>query len=91
MNSDNIDFVTYCIGNLSRRLGLNARDVYHRLKTSGILADLIFYTDNPLWGTATLGRIRGLLQCYNNSIFYHKTCLYNSIFCHKTPLYNSIF
>ena len=46
MNSDNIDFVTYCIGNLSRRLGLNARDVYHRLKTSGILADLIFYTDN---------------------------------------------
>ena len=46
MNSDNIDFVTYCIGNLSRRLGLNARDVYQRLKTSGILADLIFYTDN---------------------------------------------
>lgn len=41
MNSDNIDFVTYCIGNLSRRLGLNARDVYHRLKTSGILALII--------------------------------------------------
>lgn len=41
MNSDNIDFVTYCIGNLARRLGLNARDVYQRLKTSGILADYI--------------------------------------------------
>ena len=41
MNSDNIDFVTYCIGNLSSRLGLNARDVYQRLKTSGILADYI--------------------------------------------------
>lgn len=41
MNNDNIDFVTYCIGNLSRRLGLNARDVYQRLKTSGILADYI--------------------------------------------------
>lgn len=41
MNSDNIDFVTYCIGNLSRRLGLNARDVYQRLKTSGILTDYI--------------------------------------------------
>ena len=41
MNRDNIDFVTYCIGNLSRRLGLNARDVYQRLKTSGILADYI--------------------------------------------------
>ena len=35
------DFVTYCIGNLSRRLGLNARDVYQRLKTSGILTDYI--------------------------------------------------
>lgn len=41
MNSDNIDFVTYCIGNLSGRLGLNARDVYQRLKTSGILTDYI--------------------------------------------------
>ena len=41
MNSDNIDFVTYCIGNLSLRLGLNARDVYQRLKTSGILTDYI--------------------------------------------------
>ena len=41
MNSDNIDFVTYCIGTLSRRLGLNARDVYQRLKTSGILTDYI--------------------------------------------------
>lgn len=41
MNCDNIDFVTYCIGNLSRRLGLNARDVYQRLKTSGILTDYI--------------------------------------------------
>mgnify|MGYP004569687999 FL=1 len=37
MDKDTVDFVTYCIGNLSRRLGLNARDVYERLKTSGIL------------------------------------------------------
>lgn len=41
MNADNIDFITYCIGNLSRRLGLNASDVYQRLKTSGILMDYI--------------------------------------------------
>ena len=41
MNTDNIDFITYCIGNLSRRLGLSARDVYLRLKTSGILMDYI--------------------------------------------------
>lgn len=41
MNRDNIDFVTYCIGNLSRRLGLSARDIYQRLKSSGILLDYI--------------------------------------------------
>ena len=41
MDSNSIDFVTYCIGNLSRRLGLNAREVYHRLKASGILMDYI--------------------------------------------------
>lgn len=41
MNEDIIDFITYCIGNLSRRLGLSARDVYQRLKTSGILMDYI--------------------------------------------------
>ncbi len=41
MNKDNIEFVTYCIGNLSRRLGLTAKDVYQRLKTSGILSEYI--------------------------------------------------
>ena len=35
MDKDTVEFATYCIGNLSRRLGLNARDVYERLKTSG--------------------------------------------------------
>lgn len=37
MDKDTVVFATYCIGNLSRRLGQNARDVYERLKTSGIL------------------------------------------------------
>lgn len=41
MNSNNIDFVTYCIGNLSRRLGLTAGEVYQRLKQSGILTGYI--------------------------------------------------
>lgn len=36
-----MDFITYCIGNLSRRLGLSAREVYERLKTSGILKGYI--------------------------------------------------
>ena len=35
MNAVNIDFITYCVGNLSRRLGLTAQDVYQRLKSSG--------------------------------------------------------
>ena len=37
----NLDFVTYCIGNLSRRLGINACDVYLKLKNSGILDNYI--------------------------------------------------
>ena len=41
MNSDIVDFITYCIGNLSRRLGMITREIYQRLKTSGILMDYI--------------------------------------------------
>ena len=37
MNYDNVDFITYCIGNLSRHLNLSAVEVYRRLKQSGIL------------------------------------------------------
>ena len=37
MSSNKIDFVTYCIGNLSRRLNMSAVEVYRRLKQSGIL------------------------------------------------------
>lgn len=37
----NLDFVTYCIGNLSRRLGVSAGDVYLKLKNSGILDNYI--------------------------------------------------
>lgn len=37
MNVDVLDFVTFCIGNLSQCLKLSQRDVYNRLKTSGIL------------------------------------------------------
>ena len=37
MSCNNIEFVTYCIGNLSRRLNLSAVEVYRRLKQSGIL------------------------------------------------------
>lgn len=41
MGSNSIDFITYCIGNLSRRLNISASDVYQRLKSSGILSNYI--------------------------------------------------
>ena len=41
MNTQNLDFVTYCIGNLSRLLGLSAGEVYQRLLSSGILSGYI--------------------------------------------------
>lgn len=41
MPSNNIDFVTYCIGNLSRRLRMSEKDVYHKLNSSGILSSYI--------------------------------------------------
>ena len=37
MSCNNIEFATYCIGNLSRRLNLSAVEVYRRLKQYGIL------------------------------------------------------
>ena len=41
MSCNNIDFVTFCIGNLSRRLNMSAGEVYRRLKQSGILTGYI--------------------------------------------------
>ena len=41
MDTNNIDFVTYRIGNLARRLNLSQLDVYTRLKNSGILTEYI--------------------------------------------------
>ena len=41
MSSDQLDFVTYCIGNLSIRLKLPQKTVYVRLKDSGILDNYI--------------------------------------------------
>ena len=48
MNYDNVDFITYCIGNLSRRLNLSAVEVYRRLKQSGILYGYIVPSNDVL-------------------------------------------
>lgn len=37
MDKNILEFVTYCIGSLSRILHLSQREVYNRLKQSGIL------------------------------------------------------
>lgn len=41
MDKNVVEFVTYCIGNLSRILHLSQPDVYARLVSSGILYDYI--------------------------------------------------
>lgn len=41
MSKQQIDFATYCVGNLSLRLGLTQREVYNRLNKSGILQGYI--------------------------------------------------
>lgn len=41
MAFEQLEFATYCIGNLSRRLGLSQTEVYNMLADSGILGDYI--------------------------------------------------
>ena len=41
MSIDQLDFVTFCIGNLSVRLNLPQKVVYSKLKDNGILDDYI--------------------------------------------------
>lgn len=41
MDNKTLEFVTYCIGQLSLLLKLPQREVYQRLKKSGILYDYI--------------------------------------------------
>lgn len=41
MAKEQLEFVTYCIGNLSLRLGLPQTKVYNMLAKSGILQDYI--------------------------------------------------
>lgn len=41
MGAEHLEFVTYCIGNLSLRLGLSQTEVYNMLAKSGILDEYI--------------------------------------------------
>ena len=67
MDKDTVVFATYCIGNLSRRLGQNARDVYERLKASGILNGYIVPSYDVLHTSYPLCRTTTILISYDNS------------------------
>jgi len=41
MDSNQVDFSTFCIGSVAQALGMNQAEVYRRLKSSGILMDYI--------------------------------------------------
>lgn len=41
MDKNTLEFVTYCISKLAQKLQLSQREVYERLKRSGILYDYI--------------------------------------------------
>lgn len=41
MTFEQLDFATFCIGNLAVRLNIPQREIYNQLKTSGILFDYI--------------------------------------------------
>ena len=41
MKAEHLDFVTFCVGNLSDTLHKNASEVYGALRSSGVLNDYI--------------------------------------------------
>lgn len=41
MTIDQVEFATYCIGNLARALNTDEKTVYQKLRNSGILYDYI--------------------------------------------------
>ena len=41
MQEYQLDFITYCVGNLSERLNMSASKVYKMLRSSGILVGYI--------------------------------------------------
>ncbi len=41
MNTENIEFITYCVGNLAEKLGQSEPQVYKTLRSSGVLNDYI--------------------------------------------------
>lgn len=41
MNSQTLNFTIFCVGSVADHLKMNARDVYHKLQSTGIISDYI--------------------------------------------------
>lgn len=47
MQEYQLDFITYCVGNLADRLKMSASQVYKLLRSSGVLDDYITEVSHP--------------------------------------------
>ena len=41
MKEEHLDFITFCVGNLADALHKSASEVYHALRSTGVLSDYI--------------------------------------------------
>lgn len=63
MNFEQLNFTTYCVGNLADALEMNAGQVYHMLRSSGILRDYILPCYDTLHTFSKEYIVDDLIQC----------------------------
>lgn len=63
MNFEQLNFTTYCVGNLADALEMSASQVYHMLRSSGILRDYILPCYDTLHTFSKEYIVDDLIQC----------------------------
>lgn len=63
MDFETLNFTTFCVGNLSDALNMPAKQVYHLLRSSGILTDYIIPYYNVLHTFSKDYITNDLIQC----------------------------
>jgi hypothetical protein len=63
MTFEQLNFVTYCVGNLSERLGKSAADVFSMLRSTGVLNDYILPAYDVLHTFSKEYIINDLIDC----------------------------
>jgi hypothetical protein len=63
MTFEQLNFVTYCVGNLSERLGKSAADVFSMLRSTGVLNDYILPAYDVLHTFGKEYIINDLIDC----------------------------